>query len=68
MQIKKKWKKDDIALLELTGEILASEIERKKIEKRKIQYLMLKDKLTGLYNRTILKKNLKDLIQKDSFR
>jgi len=60
IRIKKKWKKDDMALLELTGEILASEIERKK-SKEKIQYLMLKDKLTGLYNRTYFEEELKRL-------
>mgnify|MGYP001080905687 CR=1 FL=1 len=60
IRIKRKWKKDDLALLKLTGEILASEIERKK-SKEKIQYLMLKDKLTGLYNRTYFEEELKRL-------
>ena len=60
IRVKKIWKKNDITLLKLVGEILANALERKKAEE-KIQYLLLKDKLTGLYNRAYFKEELKRL-------
>ena len=60
IRIKKKWNKDDLTLLKLAGEILANALERKKAEE-KIQYLLLKDKLTGLYNRAYFEEELKRL-------
>ena len=60
IKIKKLWTINDITLLKLFGEILANALERKKAEEE-IRYLSLKDKLTGLYNRTYFEEELKRL-------
>jgi len=57
---KKIWTVNDITLLKLLGEILANALERKET-KEEIKNLSLKDKLTGLYNRTYFEEELKRL-------
>lgn len=56
----KLWTENDTALLKLLGEILTNSLERKKKEEE-IKDLSLKDKLTGLYNRTYFEEELKRL-------
>ena len=60
IKAKKIWTKNDITLLKLLGEILANALERKEAEKE-IQYLSLKDKLTGLHNRAYFEEEIKRL-------
>ena len=57
---KRIWTINDITLLKLLGEILINALERKKTEEEIIN-LSLKDKLTGLYNRTYFEEEIKRL-------
>lgn len=66
IKTKKIWTKNDITLLKLLGEIIANVLERKEAEKA-IRHLLLKDKLTGLYNRAYFEEEIKRLNTKRQF-
>lgn len=57
---KKNWTGDDIKLLKIAGDIFANTLEHKKAGEE-IEYLLLKDKLTGLYNRAYFEEEIKRL-------
>ncbi len=56
----KRWTNNDITLLKLLAEILASVLEHEKTEEE-IKILSLRDKLTGLYSRSYFEEELKRL-------
>ncbi len=60
---RKLWTENDITLLKLLGEILINSLERKET-KEEIKKLSLRDRLTGLYNRTYFEEELKRLNSK----
>jgi diguanylate cyclase (GGDEF)-like protein len=57
---KRRWTVNDMTLLKLLGEIVVNVLERKKTD-QEIRDLSLKDKLTGLYNRTYFEEEIKRL-------
>ena len=57
---KRDWTDDDVKLLKIAGDIFYNILERKQAEEE-VRYLLLKDKLTGLYNRTYFEEELKRL-------
>ncbi len=57
---KRIWTEDDVKLLKIVGDIFTNILERKQAEEE-VRYLLLKDKLTGLYNRAYFEEELKRL-------
>jgi diguanylate cyclase (GGDEF)-like protein len=54
------WTKDDIKLLKIAADIFTNILERKEAEEE-VRFLLLKDKLTGLYNRAYFEEEIKRL-------
>lgn len=63
---KRRWTVNDMTLLKLLGEITVNVLERKKTD-QEIRDLSLKDKLTGLYNRTYFEEEIRRLDTKRQF-
>lgn len=57
---KRPWSKDDTKLLKIAADIFTNILERKQAEEE-VRFLLLKDKLTGLYNRTYFEEEIKRL-------
>jgi diguanylate cyclase (GGDEF)-like protein len=57
---KRSWSKDDIKLLKIAADIFTNILERKQAEEE-VRFLLLKDKLTGLYNRAYFEEEIKRL-------
>jgi diguanylate cyclase (GGDEF)-like protein len=60
MKEKRFWTKDDIKLLKIAADIFTNILERKQAEEE-VRFLLLKDKLTGLYNRAYFEEEIKRL-------
>ncbi len=60
MREKKTWKRDDVKLLKIAADIFTNILERKQAEEE-VRFLLLKDKLTGLYNRAYFEEEVKRL-------
>jgi diguanylate cyclase (GGDEF)-like protein len=57
---KRSWTRDDIKLLNIAADIFTNILERKQAEEE-VRFLLLKDKLTGLYNRAYFEEEIKRL-------